>query len=122
MHDLQPGQVFTYRSRESERDSRVIICSLEDHPEFGRIAHVSVEGVAMTTRRDAGTVTDVIHHMPFDEASLRESLVELEATRRELPDFQEGYATWKTAANRGEAGVFAISVAEAVDFIEQSMR
>lgn len=121
MNDLYPGQVFTYQSRKTETSSRVVICSLENHPEFGRIAHISVEGVVIKGKRDADTV-DIINHMPFDEGSLRESLIELETTRQVLPDFQDGYATWKKAADRGEAGVFAVSVADAVDFVEQSMR
>ncbi len=122
MNDLYPGQVFTYQSRKTEQASRVIICSLENHPEFGNIAHISVEGVALRNPREKDKVTDIIYHMPFDETALRESLVELEATRQVLPDFQEGYATWKEAADSGHAGVFNVSVADAVDFIEQSMR
>jgi hypothetical protein len=38
-----------------------------------------------------------------------------------LPDFLEGYMQWRDAFDRGKAGVFQISVAEAIDRLENSL-
>ena len=64
-------------------------------------------------------MTRVVGHMPFAQEAIRESVVSVESTRASLPDYEEGYNTWKEAFDRGSAGVFTVSIAESVDLMEE---
>lgn len=119
--DFQPGQVWTYKTRPDEQESRVVVCRVERDQKLGAIVHVQVEGVAIKSPSSPGGVARIIGHMPFAEKALRASVVNLEATRQALPEFEDGYATWKQAFDAGDAGVFSVSVAEGVGFMEQTL-
>ena len=115
------GQVWTYTTRSGEDDSRLVVCKVEHNAKLGSIIHIHVEGVAIKSPSSPGGVSDVVGHMPFAEESLRESVVTAEETRTQLPDYEEGYRTWKSAFDAGKAGIFTTSVAEGVDFMEQAL-
>jgi len=51
---------------------------------------------------------------------MNDSVVQQIGTRQ-LPDFQEGYDTWRQAFDSGQGGVFSITAAEAVDYMEQAL-
>jgi len=60
-------------------------------------------------------------HLPFSEAAIEKSVTALLADSAPLPAFEDGYREWRTAYEAGEAGVFTVSVAEAVSFIEAAL-
>lgn len=114
MPRFEPGQVWTYRTRPDEEVSRVIVCRVDSHETDNAIIHIFVEGVAI-----AGAHT-AISHAPICEKALRESVLSLESMRESLPGYEEGYKTWQTSYDEGDAGVFTISVAECVEVIEEA--
>lgn len=116
------GQVWKYNTRSHESDSRVIVVRVDsDDQEFGNIIHIYVSGVDIPNAEAPGGKTVFIQHMPYEEDSLEQSVTELESDTKDLPDYSDGYKLWKDAFEKGEAGVFTVSVSEAVDFVQQSI-
>lgn len=121
MKEFRAGQVWSYETRSGEEPSRLVVCKVEPNEDLGPIIHIHVEGVAIKSPGSPDGVSRVIGHMPFAEESLRESVVTVEETRTQLPGYEEGYNTWKAAFDEGGAGIFTISVADAVDLMEQAL-
>lgn len=114
---LRAGQVYEYETRPEERGSRVVVCRVGRERGFGEVAHVFVEGVRIENAEAPGGAFTVVSHLPFDAHSLSECLVALVEERDELPDFEEGYALWREAFDAGEAGVFTVPLADALDAV-----
>ncbi|MEJ2548062.1 MAG: hypothetical protein P8125_09620 [Gemmatimonadota bacterium] len=118
--ELSVGQVWEYATRPNESDSRVVICRLESDAKLGPIVHVQVRGVEIENPNAPSGVTDFIGHLPFSADSLQASLRQLETVEAQAPDCEEGYRTWREAFDAGQAGIFTVSVAEAVTFLERA--
>jgi hypothetical protein len=115
------GQVWSYRTREGEEDSRVIVVKVEEDSKGQVIVHLYVRGVAVKNRLAPNGVTDSIIHLPMSEKAMSESVVKLESTTKNLPGWEKGYWTWLSEYTKGEGGVFSITVAKAVSAIEEAI-
>jgi len=105
-----PGQVWRYATREGEEQSRVHILRIDTHPKTGHeIVHIAISGARTS-----------IGHAPISRDALERSGLSLEAKSAPLPDFEEGYRIWRDDFDAGNAGVFTVSVAEIVDFIDNT--
>ena len=116
-----PGQIWSYDTRANESTSRLTIVAVDDDPKHGLIVHISVEGLALRTPQVPNGISETVSHMPFSEDALKSCVVELLQSEAPLPDYRDGYDTWKDAFDRGEAGVFSISVADAIDAMESAI-
>ena len=111
------GQVWEYRTRPEDKGSLLKIQKIEVLPEFakaGPVYHVSIIGLHFVGLPLGGTV----QHAPFSKASLDASVTKLSTSKAAFPDISGGIAEWRQA--RG--GIFTVSVADAVSFVEQTMR
>lgn len=117
--EFQSGQTWLYRTRPGEEASRITVCRVESHAELGSIVHVHVDGVAIKNPGAPGGFSSHVQHMPFSADALRRSVVAAGEPRRTVPDYEEGYDTWRQAFDRGPGGIFTVSVAEGLDFVEQ---
>ncbi|VFR56997.1 hypothetical protein BRI6_3659 [plant metagenome] len=115
------GQVWRYQTRPGEEASRVLINKVEAHDTLGRIFHISVLAVQVKNPRIEGGISTVLPHFPVSEQTLKGSLLEIEGSQAPNPDYLEGYEIWKTAFDKGEAGVFTITVADIVGVVEQTI-
>lgn len=113
------GQVWSYKTRPGEKDSAFVVVKVESHPKLGNIVHVSLRGLRM--RRPDGELISEVGHMPFSEEALAESAVKIVREKGELPDFEEGYKIWREAFDAGEAGVYTVSLARAVQVMEDTL-
>jgi hypothetical protein len=113
----QPGQVWKYHARSTEPDSRVTILRVDSAPELGFIVHVAVDGLAIKSPQNEGGVAKTISHLPFSETAVNKSLTSLERTGP-VPEFRDGYQTWRTGFEQHNAGVWSVSVAEAISAME----
>ncbi len=120
MTNFAAGQVWKYKTRANEEASRVIVCRVEANDKAGHIVHIFVGNLQMKSQHAPEGVANTISHMPFSEEAVQSSVTELEG-EIDVPDFQEGYAMWKGAFDKGEAGYFTGSIAESVDFMGQAM-
>ncbi|MDB5172486.1 MAG: hypothetical protein JWN51_1259 [Phycisphaerales bacterium] len=110
----QAGQVWTYRTRPGEKGSRLTIVKIEPYG-GGTAVHVYISGVAIVNPAAPKGKSTFISHMPFTEEAIDKSVLQLVDQSEQLPRFEEGYATWKEQADQGKAGVFNVSVAEAIE-------
>jgi len=118
-----PGQVWKYKTRANEPDSRITIVRVDaDDPEYGNIVHIYVSDLDITNAAAPGGKTTFVNHMPYAEEILAESVVELESENQSLPEaYQDGYRLWREAFDKDEAGVFTVSVVEAIEFVQASI-
>lgn len=119
--DFAEGQVWSYKTRKGEESSRVLINKVETNPKLGKIFHISVSGVKVKNPRIAGGMSTDLPHFPVSEETLKKSLTQLSGKSRPNPDYHEGYQTWKSAFDKGKAGVFTIDVADIVGAVEQAI-
>lgn len=119
--DFTEGQVWSYKTRKGEETSRVMINKVESNPKLGKIFHISVSGVKVKNPRISGGISTNLSHFPVSEETLKKSLTKLNGKSQPDLDYYEGYKTWKSAFDKGNAGVFTIDVADIVGVVEEAI-
>ncbi len=115
--EFTAGQRWQYNTRSGEEASRLLILKLEDvHRQ--QVAHIQLDGLAM---KGPHGVSQIIGHTPITADALARSVTVLDAEQVALPADDSGYQTWKAASERGEAGVFTVTIAELVEAMEQAI-
>lgn len=117
--EYSEGQVWSYKTRAGEEKSTVLINKIEINEKLGNIYHISLNEVKVENPHIADGFSSNLPHFPVSEETMKKSLVKLIGKSAPNPDYLEGYNTWKTAFDAGEAGIFTISVSEIVSFIEE---
>ena len=118
---LAVGQIWSYQTRPAEPMSRITICAIEENEKLGQIVHISIDGLSMASPTSPTGKAENIQHLPYSGDSLRASLRGIVETSVPSDEYKEGYAIWKEAFDKGEAGVFTIPVSDAIDFMEGAM-
>ncbi|WP_189091026.1 hypothetical protein [Deinococcus ruber] len=116
-----PGQRWAYHTRSGEEASRLLVLKVEVL-NGEEVVHLSIGGLAMNNPLSPGGVSQQIGHVPIGASALRRSVTWLEESAAELPEDESGYWQWKAAADRGEAGVFTLEIADLVDVLEEAFQ
>lgn len=111
---LRAGQVWAYEARPGESDSVLTILRIERYSDLGTVVHVRVDGIHMVNPLKGGAITN-IPHLPFKELAVQRSVTRLLRTSATVPDFREGYNTWKAAYQAGQAGAFDMPVRDVLN-------
>ena len=111
----QAGQVWTYKTRPGEEASRLTVLKVVPYGK-GNAVHVCVEGVSIDNPNAPGSRITQIGHIPLAEDALDKSVVKCVASCSVVS--LDGYNTWKEQADKGKAGVFTVTLAEAITVIE----
>ncbi|HVI53886.1 MAG TPA: hypothetical protein VM621_02390 [Luteibacter sp.] len=117
--DYAEGQVWTYDHRPGEDGSRVAIRKMGVEPEDGEVFHISILGVKLRNHRVPGGAQPAMHHAAVLRTTLDKSLRELTPAADPDTAWENGYAVWRQAYDNGDAGVFELSVAEILGYIER---
>lgn len=115
------GQVWSYKTRPNETKSTFIVVKVENLPKLGNIVHIALRDLKIKNPRSPDGISDTMSHLPFAEEALTKSAVKMLKERAELPDFEEGYGLWREAFDQKRAGVYTITIAEAVEVAEKSL-
>lgn len=108
MPSFESGQRWSYRTRDQDQGSTLVIGSVQKRFLKPSVIHIKVEGVFSAGSNEPTEIS----HMPFTAAALETSVSEQVADGIDPgEEHREGQQIWKR--NRG--GVFDIAVAEAVD-------
>jgi len=107
-----PGQVWRYKTRAGEENSRVTILKVESLLKVGTIIHVSVDNTRLRNSVTR-TASHNFQHMTFTKDSLERSVTELQKDNSEIPDLS-GYEQWRADCG----GVYTNTVAEAIEVAE----
>jgi len=113
------GQVWSYKTRPNEKKSSFIVVRVENHPKLGNIIHIALRDLRL--RKPNGSFIEAAGHLPFAEAAINKSAVKLLKENQDLPDYEEGYGNWREAFDAGRAGVYTITIAEAVNVMEMTL-
>jgi hypothetical protein len=119
--EIEVGQVWKYHNRENESASRVTVVRIETLKGYGRIVHVFVDNLQIKCSRYENGIMPSLTHSPLTEEAFWKTVTELEGITRHLPEFEEGYQTWRDAFDAGEAGVFTITVDRIVVLMEETI-
>ncbi|MFO0812452.1 MAG: hypothetical protein U0796_04505 [Gemmatales bacterium] len=114
------GQVWKYHHRPSEDGSRLTILCIDTEPGYGNIVHIAVSGLAIRAPHAPNGHIREMSHLPFAEDAIDKSVTELVETLPE-PPLSGGYAVWREAFDKGEAGVFTVPLGQLVALTEQSI-
>ncbi|MEM4987505.1 hypothetical protein V8G57_08920 [Collimonas sp. H4R21] len=103
-------QVWAYTTRPGESDSTLTVLKIEQYKDLGQVIHVRIDGIRMRNPLKGNIVTD-IPHLPFRSAAIQRSVTKLLRRSSSVPNFKEGYDTWREAYDAGKAGAFETDVA-----------
>ena len=109
----KPGQVWSYKTRVGEEKSTITILRVEELADKKRIVHIRVDQIHLKNCR-GGPEPESFEHMPFAREALDSSTVKLLNTGP-VPDFKNGYSEWRSAWDANNAGIYSITVLEALD-------
>jgi hypothetical protein len=115
------GDVWEYQTRKGEEHSRITILRVDESPELGTIIHVGIDNVRLANCH-GGPEPEAVPHMPFARKALEESVAKKVASDQPLPDYKEGYQEWRRAYVQKHAGIYVISVANAVSVAEKTFQ
>ena len=114
----RPGQVWRYQARPGDDNSTLTILRVEVDAAAEEIVHVMVQGVHLVP----GDKPQVLTHIPILREALDRSVTGMEAESSRLPDYSADYEPWREAYEKGEAGVFSGTMAEAVEYVAEEVR
>jgi hypothetical protein len=115
------GDLWEYRTRSGEEHSRFTVVKVENSSKLGVIVHIGVDNLIWKTCKGED-LAERVPHMPFTRKAVDTSAIRRVATGHSLPAFQEGYEEWRQAFLRGHAGIYTISVGDAISVAEKTWR
>ncbi|KRA20805.1 hypothetical protein [Lysobacter sp. Root604] len=121
-HEYQTGQIWQYKTRPGEEQSRLYIAKVETLSNGELAFHIYLDNLRISNERLPGQVQTELPHAPVSTKTLDLSVIKLQGSTANPPDVSEGYAAWREAYDAGEGGVFTIPVSQIVDFIEEVAR
>jgi hypothetical protein len=119
-HAYQPGQVWTFRGAPLP-ESRVVIGTIDRGKHHDWVFSVSIIKVPFPDLAIGGTRIADMAHVPVTRAVLDSSLLENVGAGEPADAFAEGYASWRSAFDAGEAGAFTIGISAVIDAIRQAV-
>jgi len=117
----RPGQVWGYKTRACDDQSYLIVVKVDAALDLTGIVHICIEGVKVKDPLTGQLEVKTIGHLPIAEESLSASVTELLGVTPHLPDFREGYETWRTEFENSRAGYFTAPVATCVEILAQAI-
>ncbi|MEM1294385.1 MAG: hypothetical protein AAGH89_03405 [Verrucomicrobiota bacterium] len=117
---LKEGQKYLI-SDYSVADATLTICKIEEHPTFGRIVHLCLDGVKVKTSYSPMGFTTWLAHLPFSEEAVMESVGELVSENATPHNWERGYRDWKDAFDNGKAHLWMTTVSHALLSLANSL-
>lgn len=115
------GQKWSYDTRPGEEKSYLVIVKIDDDPKLGKIIHIAMRGLRMNNSHSPDGISENVNHMPFSQEAIDKSGLKLLKEKTDLPRFEEGYQSWREAFDAGRAGIYTITVAQAVKVMEATL-
>lgn len=110
------GQVWTYRTRPGEEQSRAQVLVVETIPELGEVVHVRIDDVRIANPVHPRGFSTSIGHLPITRDAFDQSALEVIDVVEGSPDL-ENYQVWRDE----NGGVFSRPLADIVGFAEDAL-
>ena len=113
------GQVWSYKTRENESNSKIYIVKIEYNKTIGKIYHIYIDNLNIKNPYQKSKIQNNLSHSPVSEKTLDDSVIKIVTANYENNiNISDGYVAWKEAFDDGKAGVFTIPVNEIIQCIE----
>jgi tetratricopeptide (TPR) repeat protein len=116
------GQVWKYKTRPGEENSTFTIVKVDKDQLIGTIIHIYLQGLFLKDVHMPDGYSETVGILPFIEEAIGRSATELIRENEPVREIQNRYEEWKHAFESGGAGVFSITIAEAVAVVEEAIR
>jgi len=113
---MKIGQKYSFEIDGEHPSPYFVVCEIDEHKE-SKIISIYIGGLEFKNPHTVSGFGSEISHAPCDFQSLLDSNPILIDDSVELPDYLDGYDTWKKAFDSGEAGVFTIPPEKIVEYI-----
>ena len=100
------------------KESTFTVLKIDSNSEYGNIINIAVSDLKIKSPEKPDGVTSEISYLPFTEKAINASAVKLLKEKGDLPDFEDGYYSWKENFENEKAGVYTFTIAEAINLIE----
>lgn len=112
-------QVWSYKTRENESNSKIYIVKIEYNKTIGKIYHIYIDNLNIKNPYQKSKIQNNLSHSPVSEKTLDDSVIKIVTAKYENNiNISDGYVAWKEAFDDGKAGVFTIPVNEIIQCIE----
>lgn len=118
---FKEGQIWKYNTRIGEENSTLTILKIEKYEKDGIVIHIYVNGLKVKNPHKPTGISDEIGHLPLSKEAILKSVTTLVSENNKLPQYEEGYNSWKDAFDNNKGGIFSITVQEAVKYVEETM-
>ncbi len=116
------GQVWSYRTRPHETNSRIHVVRIDRRLDGPPIYHLYVDGLSIINPHAASGVQAHLPHCPVGAETLDASVLALvSAGEAQSPSISEGYSVWREAFDRGEGGYFTIPMDRILRHLESAV-
>jgi hypothetical protein len=115
------GQIWNYDTRIGEENSTFEILKIEKYDSAGIVIHIYVNGLKIKNPNKQGGYSEYIGHLPFSKDAVLKSVTTIVSEKNKLPDYKEGYETWKEAFDKKEGGVFSITIKDVVKYVDETI-
>jgi len=88
------GDLWEYKTRPGEEQSRLTVLKIDNSPELGVIVHIAVDNL---TWKDCqyNPIPESIPHKPFARRAVNASVTKRVASAQLLPNYKSGYEEWR---------------------------
>lgn len=117
---MKVGQKYSFQMKGQSTNPYFIVCKI-DEEKGKKIVGVYFGGLKFKNPQSKTGYGESISHAPVEEEALIKSQIKLIAENVVLPEFKEGYETWKKEYDNGNAGYFNISPDKIVEYIVEAV-
>jgi hypothetical protein len=117
----QVGERWGYRTRPGEEASFLTVLKVESSPRLGVIVHVRVDRLRIRNPQAPDGVSDTISHVALAEAAMDDSVTTRLPADGPVVGQDEVYEEWRRAFDDGTAGIWTVTVADAIGHIAHAL-
>ena len=114
---IKEGQVWSYKTRTSEEGSRLTIIKTDGHDK-DLVIHIKIDGLKLIAKDSGDVIGTSIEHLPINLEMFKKSVRKIESVVES--SINEGYLHWKKLFDKGNAGVWSIEIADAIEMTEET--
>jgi len=115
------GQVWKYNTRKNEENSTIKILKIEKYEKTGIVIHISASNVRVKNPYEINSFYEELEHFPLSKNAILNSVTSLISEENILPDYKDGYNTWKEEFDNKTGGIFSIPIKEAIQYFEEAI-
>ncbi len=114
---IREGQVWSYKTRKSEEGSKLTVIKTDKFDDQ-LIVHIQIDGLKLVKKKTGEIISTSIEHLPISLEMFNKSVCKLESVVES--SINDGYLHWKKLFNQGEAGVWSVEIANAIEMTEDT--